>query len=283
MVEYELTDFQLKQKLEGRNDRRSQLLRKLHKNLKYVKRQHQFELILAFALGVTLFTQLITPPITGLVWCLGLTLGLATLRRISLVKKYSHQLFETLLEVIIKVSNWFKPLWWLVGLPKKNNQLLPTSEYELKDLIEKTISVSKEDRERLSHVLEANHKTAKDIMTQRGKVAHVAQSSTLGPILLAELEKSGHRYFPVFTKNEEVVGILNLRAVSDVGTAKGFGKVSDIMEEDLVWVPDDMPVYEVAKMFLSAKQYVLLVQNEQFEFAGIITIADLLKHTIAIV
>jgi len=283
LKKYELTDFQLKAQLEGKTDKNSQLLRRLHKNLGYVNRQQQLELLLAFSVGVTLFTNLISPVLVGLLWCLLCTLIIVIVKRSELIKKYSYQLFESMLDIIVKVATWFRPLWWLTGLPQKANRILPTSQEELKTIISDSTVISKEERERLLIILESDTKTAKDIMTLGRKVTHVTPSATLGPVLLADLEKGGHRYFPVFTKTEGVVGMLNLRAVTDVGSAKGYAKVGDIMEEDLVWVPDDMPVFEVARMFLTAKQYVLLVQNEDLEFAGIITIADLLKHTIAIV
>lgn len=282
LKKYDLTDFQLKTQLEGKTDKNSQLLRRLHKNLGFVKRQQQLELLIAFSVGVTLFTSLISPVLVGLLWCLLCTLLIVILRRLEIVKKHSYQLFESMLDIIIKVATWFKPLWWLTGLPQKANRIMPTSGEELKTIISDSTVISKEERERLLIILESDKKTAKDIMTLGRKVTHVTPSATLGPVLLADLEKGGHRYFPVFTKSEGVVGMLNLRAVTDVGSAKGYAKVGDIMEEDLVWVPDDMPVFEVARMFLTAKQYVLLVQNADLEFAGIITIADLLEHTIAI-
>jgi len=282
LAKYDLTDFQLKEQLEGKHDAKSQLLRKLHKDLALVKRQQQLELMLAFAVGVTLFTELIEPPVVGLLWALASLLAIVIFKRIGVVQKYAHQLFEYSLEFIITVANWFKPLWWLVGLPPKTRLMVPQSEQELKDVIERTSTVSTEERARLASVLDADDKVAKDIMTKARSVKHVSPHATLGPVVLADLEKSGHRYFPVQDKKDGVIGMLNLRVVSDIGSAKSLGKVSDIMEEDVVWLPDDMPVFEVAQMFLNAKQYVLLVQNEEHEFAGIITVADLLKHTIAV-
>lgn len=283
LKKYQLTDFQLKAQLEGKSDKKSQLLRRLHKNLPYVLRQQQLELLLLFSVGAILFTYLITPYVLAFAWLMVATLLIAMLRRVSLIKKYSYQLFEEMLDIIIKVSLLMKPLWWAVGIPEKDKLVMPTSQQELEDLISKASVISVEERERLNSVLEADEKTARDIMTLSRKVRHVVPSDTLGPVLLADLEKSGHRYFPVYTQKDGVLGMLNLRVLSDIGTAKSLGKVSDVMEQDLVWVPDDMPVFEVAQMFLSAKQYVLMVQNEDHEFAGIITVADLLKHTIAVV
>jgi len=280
---YQLTDFQLKQQLEGKTDKRSRSLRRLHKSLPYVQRQQQLELLIAFAVGIALFTHLISPPLTGLIWALFAALLITILRRVTLIQNYTYQLFEAMIELIITVSRWFKPLWWLTGLPARSSLLIPNSTEELKDVISHVSAIEKSERDRLINILAADNKVARDIMTLSRSVKHVVPSDTLGPVLLAELEKSGHRYFPVFTQKDGVLGMLNLKTVEDITSAKTHRRVTDVMDENLVWVPDDMPLYEVARMFLTAKQYVLLVQNEELEFVGIVTMADLLKHTITVV
>jgi CBS domain containing-hemolysin-like protein len=283
LSKYDLTDFQIKKLLEGKKDQHSQLLRRLHKNLQYVKRQQQFELTLAFMVGVLLFTHLITPIYVALLWGTITALVIMVLRRSEIIKKHSYSLFENMLNLIISVSVAMRPLWWVVGLPEKTHIVTPHSKEELNDVITRVPSISVEEKQRLKLILEADEKTAKDIMTTAGRVKHVGAKATLGPIVLSDLEKTGHGYFPVFSKKEGIVGMLNLKQVSDISSAKAYGKVRDIMSEDVVWVPSDMSVFEVAQVFLQAKQYVLLVRNEEMEFAGMITIADILKHTLAIV
>ncbi len=279
---YALSDFQIKETYEGKHDARSKLMRRLHKNLPYVRRQQQLELTLAFTVSVTLWTYLLDPVVLGVVWVLLMALILMILRRFTWVQHPAYQLFERMLELILTISLKLKPLWWAIGLPPKQNVIMPSSAEELADVMSHTAALAQEEKERLQLVLEVSAKTAKNIMTPARKVTHVTPGATLGPVLLADLEKSGHGYFPVINKQDGVVGMLSLKQVADISSAKSHNKVADIMSEDVIWVPADLPVLEVAQMFLSAKQYVLLVQNEEQEFAGLLTIADLLKHTLAI-
>jgi CBS domain containing-hemolysin-like protein len=279
---YDKTDSQLKKHLEGASTEKTRTFRRLHKNLAYVRAQQNLELLIAVVVGSALFTHLITPPLVGLLWMFASLLAIVVLKRLSIVKTYAYQLFEYSINLIVTVATNLKPLWWVTGLPARSRLLFPESQEDLAAVISKTSTLSQDERARLIKVLEADEKKAADILTPLKRVKHVRPNEVLGPVLLADLERSKHGYFPVIDKKEGVVGMLSIRQLGDGSTAKQHNKVADVMSQELVWVADDMPVYEVAKMFLNAKQYVLLVQDESFEFAGIITIADLLKHTLSV-
>lgn len=281
---YEVTDFQLKQLLDDLPEGNRKVRRELHKKLAQVKRLQHVELLIAFAVSIGLLTYLVAPPAFGVLYGLLLALAVCVVSRIGLIQDRAHRLFESTLELVLVTATKLAPLWWLIGTSAKSQTLVPQSTSELSDAVSRMNSsaLSTEQKERLQLILELPDKKAKDIMTHAKKVTHVAPSSTLGPIVLADLEKSGHGYFPVISKKDGVVGMLSLKQVSDISSAKHHAKVGDIMSEEVVWVPDDMPLLEVAHMFLQAKQYMLLVENEDLEFAGIVTIADLLKHTLTV-
>lgn len=281
---YEVTDFQLKQLLEDLPEGSRKVRRDLHKKLPQVKRLQHLELVMAFAVSIGLLTYLVLPSALGVLYGLLLALAVCVVSRIGFIQDRAHGLFESTLEVVLATATKLAPLWWLIGTPVKSQILVPQSVSELSDAVShmNATALSTEQKERLQLVLELPDKKAKDIMTSARKVTHVAPSSTLGPIVLADLEKSGHGYFPVVSKKDGVVGMLSLKQVSDISSAKHHAKVGDIMSEEVVWVPDDMSILEVAHMFLQAKQYMLLVENEDLEFAGIITIADLLKNTLTV-
>lgn len=281
---YEVTDFQLKQLLEDMPEGNRKVRRELHKKLPQVKRLQQIEIVIAFAVSIGILSYLITPSALGVLYGLLLAILVCVVVRSEFVQERAHRLFESTLEVVLTTATKLTPLWWLVGTPVKSQILVPQSTSELSDAIGRmnAASLSTEQKERLQLILELPDKKAKDIMTPARKVTHVAPSSTLGPVVLADLEKSGHGYFPVIGKKDGVVGMLSLKQVADISSAKHHAKVGDIMSEEVVWVPDDMLLLEVAHMFLQAKQYMLLVENDDLEFAGIVTIADLLKHTLTV-
>lgn len=279
---YELTDFQLKERVKQESPQRGGLLKKLHKSLPLIRRQQQIKIILLFAVGTALFTHLFNPPVLGFIWMLAVTLAILVARRIAWLQTQAHRLFENRLDILITTAGVLKPLDWLIGKTPQLQPVSPHSREELIDVITRMDALAAEERRQIQLMLEIEQKTAHDIMTPAKKVTHVSPGATLGPILLSELEKSTHGYFPVLDKKEGVIGILDLKQVGDVASVKHHKKVADIMNEEVVWVPADLTVREIAQMFLHAKQYILLVQDESREFAGVVTIADLFKHTIAI-
>lgn len=138
-------------------------------------------------------------------------------------------------------------------------------------------------KQRIETVITADTKTVKDIMTPKKRVVTVEPSATLGPILLSDLEKSEHGFFPVATKKEEPKGILQLRDVADIHDAKQKVHVRELMKDHIVWVADDTNLIALTDLFLKAKQHILFVRNPEGEFAGIVTVADLIKHLVGIV
>jgi len=120
-------------------------------------------------------------------------------------------------------------------------------------------------------------------MTHKKRVVMVEPSATLGPIVLSDLQKSGHGYFPVATKKGEPEGILTLSDVSDIQLAKQRSSVRDIMSQHIAWVEESTSLYELAGAILQEKQYLILVRNLEGEFSGVVTMADLMKHLLGIV
>ena len=85
------------------------------------------------------------------------------------------------------------------------------------------------------------------------------------------------------TKKGEPEGILKLSDISDLQTAKQRSQVREQMSSHLSWVEESTSLYELAAAILQEKQYLVLVRNENAEFSGIVTIADLMKHLVGIV
>ena len=111
----------------------------------------------------------------------------------------------------------------------------------------------------------------------------VEPGAALGPIVLSDLQKSGHGHFPVMTKKGEPEGVLVLSDVSDIESAKKRLVVRDIMSSHISWVDEEYSLASLMQEFLENKQYIIFVNNSDDLFTGIITVADLLKHSIGVV
>jgi Mg2+/Co2+ transporter CorB len=280
---YELSEFVLREQFGGRSDVYSKLRRSLNKRLPKVRRLQQLELVVVFAVGVVLFTHLNRPSV-GLLYALGSLLLIVLLQRTRAIKQIGNVLFERSIDLVIKVVDALKIVWWILGTPAKRTVVPMSSQDELLDTLRRLPStvVNPTERQRLENVLMAENKTVKDIMTTRKRVIMVSPSATLGPVILSDLQKSGHGYFPVATPKGEVEGVLNLGDVTDIQAAKQRSIVRELMSDQMSWVNAESSIYDLIHVFLKDKQYLVLVRGSDQEFVGVATIADVMKHLLAI-
>ncbi|HSW74495.1 MAG TPA: CBS domain-containing protein [Candidatus Saccharimonadales bacterium] len=192
---------------------------------------------------------------------------------------------------------WITPsITWLVshlfGVFEKpanavqNRQTAPqhTGLYETEDLVALlTKQRTQEDNrfteaevDQLLHTLTFAQKKVAEIMTPRKKVKVVSRDEAIGPILMDELHESGLLFFPVHepANVENFVGTLHL---ADVVRAKKGGHVRDVMRTDIFFVNEDFTIEQVLHAFIKTKEHALVVVNNFGEFAGIVTIEEVLK------
>gem|GEM_PF-3185512 len=282
--QFELSEFAFREQMSEYTGKIAKLRRSLHKKLPQVRLLQRLELVIAGVLSVTLLTQLVQP-ILGALYALILFALINVLTRIRFVQTVSIKLFEPSLELILKTTEILQPIWFVVGTSKPREIVQPASLEEFTDQLRRIPStvLNPTRRQRLESVLESEDKSVKDIMTPKRRVVMVEPSATLGPIVLSDLEKSGHGYFPVATKKGEPEGILKLSDLSDLQTAKQRSQVREQMSSHISWTEETATLYELALIILREKQYLILVRNEANEFIGVVTIADLMKHLLGVV
>lgn len=274
---FELSSFQLKQE--------TKQFKTIHKNLPKIRLLQKVELVVlgsaAVALAVALYGYLY-----GVIAALLGFVIIAILGRFSLVRSQASQLFDRSLDVILFASSVAWPLRYLLGESQRGGVgTKPQSLDELLDVIE-TLPVdvvSGTYKQRLVSVLKTETKMVKDVMTGKKQALVVDPGATLGPILLSDLQKSGHGYFPVGAKKSHPEGLLDISELTDIHGAKKNKTVRDIMDTNLVWVEEETSLEELVQAFLQEKQYLMFVRNLDGDFTGIVTIADLLEHLTGIV
>jgi CBS domain containing-hemolysin-like protein len=154
---------------------------------------------------------------------------------------------------------------------------------DLAELLEKQKSqpdnrIAVEEIDLLKHSLTFGDWLVSDASVPKRVVKLVSAGESIGPILMADLHKSGYSRFPVYDgKPDNLVGILYLH---DLVAARQIGKVSDVMKPKLTYVHEDFTLYRTLQAFLKTKQHLFLVVNSFEEFVGIITIEDVLEQMI---
>ena len=282
--QFEMSEFAFKQQLAHHSGEQAKLRRLLFKLLPQVRLLQQVKLLLAVVVSVVLFSYLNNPALGGIYAAL-VILIIVMLSRLSMFQKVATQMFTRSLEVILKVTQILHPLWVIIGIPKRKELLQPGSLQEFTDQLRRlpSVVIDPQQRQRLESVLQSDQKIVRDIMTVKKQVVIVEPSATLGPIVLSDLQKSGHGYFPVATKKGEPEGVLTLGDVADLELAKQRTSVAEQMSSRIAWVEEETSLTELAQAFLQEKQYLVLVRNLNGEFSGIVTIADLMKNLVGIV
>lgn len=161
-----------------------------------------------------------------------------------------------------------------------------TGLYERDDLVQLLDEQKKQPDNRIAledlamaqSVLVFGVKVVRDVLTPRRVVKAVAQDTSVGPVMMDDLHKSGFSRFPVYGGNKEnIVGVLY---VHDLVRAKASGTVSKYMHEQVCYVHEDQPLGEALDAMLKTHQQLFVVVNSFEEYVGVITIEDILEEII---
>ena len=179
-----------------------------------------------------------------------------------------------LLDSVIRLVRRYRPIHIHTGLYEKSD-LAELLERQ-RDQADSRISASEVDL--LLHNLSFGDKLVSDAMVPKRVVRTIAATEPIGPIMMDELNRSGHSRFPVWNeRHDNIVGILFLRKL--IGGKKS-GTVADVMSRELTYVHEDFSLYQTLQAFLKTKHHLFLVVNDYEEWVGIITIEDVLEQMI---
>ena len=152
--------------------------------------------------------------------------------------------------------------------------------YDLIDLLERQQvqpdnRIEKAELEIALHALTFGDDIVAQHMIPRRAVKSVSADDPLGPIVMDELHTAGHSRFPVYDgKKDNMVGVLFLR---DLISAKAGGTVRELMKPGVSYVHEDQSIYEALQAILKTHHQLYVVVNSYEEYAGIITIEDVLE------
>lgn len=283
LKKYATSKFVLHEETRNTEPQYAHLRKKLHSNLSQVNALQKVEVVIAGIVLASLLTYL-SGVGRGIAYSLLALLLIAVATRLSFIVHRADILFESTLDVILKTTATLKPLWILLGVKNLQQFSVPRSEDELVDMVAvlPSSALSSGQKKRIISALQSYSKKVSSIMTPKNKIVTVKPSAVLGPILLSDLQKSSHGYFPVMVKNGAPEGILQLSHLTDMQQMKTSKTVADVMQPNIVWAEEDMSIDELIQLFLQEKQYIVCVRNLSGDFIGVVTIADIMKHSLAI-
>lgn len=174
---------------------------------------------------------------------------------------------------ISRLASWLHKHWPLT---------IHTGLYDKQDLLDLINSqnvqadnrIEEHELELAYHALSFGDKLVSDYLTPRRIVKTVSVDDTTGPVLMAELHKSGFSRFPVYeTKKDNIVGTLFLRNLVKTQTS---AKVRDVMDKTVVYIHEDQTLPDALQAILKTHHHLLVVVNSFEEFVGVLAIEDVL-------
>ncbi len=153
---------------------------------------------------------------------------------------------------------------------------------DLRDLLDQQKNqtdnrITHEELELARRALYFDDTRAGDAMIARPAMKTLKANDSIGPILLEELYKSGQRSFVVYDEasDNHALGVVQLQ---DAVNAKHGGKVSAIMDKDIVYAHEDFTLRQVADVCLKTSKSLVLVINVFEELVGAISLDMLLTE-----
>lgn len=231
--------------------------------------------VLLFVVGVGGFGWLIGSLVTLVVIIFHVVLGETPFfKRLSgqLVAKYEPFLLRCTRKVhpILTVSHGDSPLAQPVYQAH--------SRTELAHLIDSAGGLLSTDEQHLmSKSLQFDSVTVAEVMTPKERTVFVDSKELLGPLVLDDLHKTGHSFFPVMSKgSDKVAGILRIGELVTLDSKRSL-TVEKAMSPHLEYIQSDQSLRAALRILLSTHQQLLVVRSERHdEMVGIITLYDCL-------
>jgi len=183
----------------------------------------------------------------------------------------------------------FSPFIWIFDRLARSMELTKAfakpaiTEEELRGWIElgrEAGTIEKGEQQMLFNVLEFGDTTAREVMTPRVSVTMVDERDTLGQAV-AIFKETGFSRLPVFSGEKgNVIGLLNVKEVFPVVLEERQGvSIRDLMHESF-FAPETMKIDDLLKELQRRKVHMGFVLDEYGEFAGIITVEDILEELV---
>lgn len=207
---------------------------------------------------------------TGRITELGRRLAKVVAPALAWILHYVHPVTDAVVAFVRR----YRPVHFHTGLYEKDD-LIELLTYQQR---QSDSRIAQQELEIARHALGFGDLIVRDILIPRRVVKSVQVNDSVGPVLMAELHKSGFSRFPVHDKADGIVGTLYLRDLTGV---KAGGRVADVMRKDSVcYVHEEQPLTEALQAVLKTHRQLLIVVNSFEEYVGIITMEDVLEQIV---
>lgn len=199
------------------------------------------------------------------------------LSRLPAVTRISQRLYDRYEKALLQK---IEALPWLTKSLRAGGVTSPRlqigSREELAHLIDQAGAHMSHDQQKLLlHSLKFDDRTVGEVMTGKGEIATIDRHELLGPLVLDDLHKTGHSLFPVTDGGiDHVVGVLSIDGFLSLDSKRSV-TAEKAMSSYVERVGHDATLRGALKLFLRSHQHLLVVENDEGETVGVITLHDI--------
>jgi len=196
---------------------------------------------------------------------------------VPLIRKLANGIYKhSEVSLLRFTARWEGKIRLLSGItvPRDKKTTLGSRE-ELAHLLVVSQIFSEEDKLLLQSALRFKARKVSEVMTPRKEIISVKDVELLGPLVLDDLHKTGHTIFPV-TQGVRIVGLLDSSDHVALRTKESV-HVRSVMHAELTRIDQSTALDEALRTFITVKQPLLVVLNDDNEEVGIISLGDIIR------
>lgn len=198
------------------------------------------------------------------------------LSRLGPISRVARRLYD---HYEAKLLHYAETVPWIVGLLRTNtpaaSRLQIGSREELAHLIDQAgAHLSHDQQKLLLHSLKFDDRTVSEVMTPKGEIDTIDRRELLGPLVLDDLHKTGHSLFPVTDGGiDHVVGVLSITGFLSLDSKRSVTAEKAMMPH-VERIGEAASLRSALKLFMRSHQHLLIVENDEGETVGVITLHD---------
>ena len=199
--------------------------------------------------------------------------------RFGLIARVSHRLYDKYEPTLLRAIESWPLLGRLLRMGRTNTvQLQVGSRDELAHLIDQAGAHLTHDQQTLLlHSLSFDDHTIGEVMTQKGEIDTIDRRELLGPLVLDDLHKTGHSFFPVTDGGiDHVVGVLSIDGFLSLDSKRSV-TAEKAMTPHVQRINETMPLRDALQLFLRSHQHLLIVENQEHATVGVVTLYDIVR------
>lgn len=219
-------------------------------------------------------------------WSAGIIISIAVvglmqiIARLKWIGRLADRAYSKYEPAIIRVAELVDQYSAFVGITghRKLDKFQIQSKDEMLDLIKHSRGVENIDKRAIAAQMAIGQTKVDSLMIAAADVDYVSYSELLGPLVLHDLHKTGHRWFPVVRDGlDGTLGFLDSRDVLTIDSKKSV-KARTAMQHEVVRISQDDSLAAALETYMKTGSWIMLVTGQDKKVVGLIGLPDIINY-----